>query len=64
MNFTGVIEKETSSLSLTDATKMYEHEYLPSRNYAQRTRVEYLSDLHQLLGFLLNSGVEKTGQVD
>ncbi|MGD8457514.1 MAG: tyrosine-type recombinase/integrase [Anaerolineales bacterium] len=57
---TGVSGK---SLSLKDALILYKQDYLPSRNYAQRTRVEYINDLNQLARFFAKSKIFNLNQV-
>ena len=64
MTHVGKNEKVTSSMSVEDVIELYKREYLPSRNYAQRTRTEYIADLTQLHGFLLGIGIQKISQVD
>ena len=36
----------------------YKTVYMPYRNFAERTRVEYQNDLEDLIGFLEKSGIE------
>jgi site-specific recombinase XerD len=64
MSQAGIPEEDTSFLSIEDAIETYKCEYLTSRNYTQRTRIEYIAKLTQLHGFLLYIGIQKTSQVN
>jgi integrase/recombinase XerD len=50
-------------LSFASALTAYKDTYLASRNFARRTRQEYLTDLRQLAEYLGNSGVTVVQQV-
>src|SRR5215213_6927858 len=51
-------------LSLTDALALYQHEYMASRNLAERTRMEYTNDLRDLIRYLTDhSHVSMAGEV-
>lgn len=54
---------ETRHLALDRAGEYFETMYMPSRNLAMRTRVEYKHDVHQLLEFLRRQGVSTVEQV-
>ncbi len=45
------------------ALEEFEMVYMPSRNLAPRTRVEYLHDLHAFIGFLQQSGRHRVGEI-
>ena len=44
-------------VTITEGLTAYKDTYLAARNLAQRTRVEYLTDLRQLAEFLQSVGV-------
>lgn len=50
-------------LSLTEALELYQNIRMPSRNLAERTRIEYTNDLEDLIGFLEETGVNHISQV-
>jgi len=50
-------------LSLKKAIEEYRNIYMAYRNFAQRTRVEYVNDLEDLVLFLNRMGVDKVGKV-
>lgn len=50
-------------LSLKKAIEEYREIYMAYRNFAQRTRVEYVNDLEDLVEFLSRMGVDKVGEV-
>lgn len=50
-------------LTLLQAVEEYKEIYLAYRNFAQRTRVEYINDLEDLVQYLEDIGVHKTGDV-
>jgi integrase/recombinase XerC len=52
-----------TDLALRDALEAYQSIYMPSRNFAERTRREYLHDLEDLVGFLEKSGLKHSGEV-
>jgi len=54
---------ERSPQTLVEALSLYEQVYLPSRNFAARTRENYLNDLHDLLRFLGARGVQRLQQL-
>jgi len=45
-------------MTLQKALDEYKNIYMPYRNFAERTRVEYLNDLEDLIGFLQKSGID------
>ena len=49
--------------TLSEALQLYERIYMPSRNFAGKTRINYLNDLNDLLGFLGGSGRRRIDQV-
>lgn len=49
--------------TLEEALLSYRTIYMPSRNLAPRTRVEYANDIEQLIAFLEDSGRTRVGQV-
>src|SRR4051794_21561755 len=53
----------SKKVSLADAIIAYEEMYLASRNFAQRTRKEYLTDLQQLVQYLEGASVRSIEQV-
>jgi site-specific recombinase XerD len=55
--------KHTPDLSWEQAQQLYETVYMPSRNLAPRTRVEYRTDLEQLITFLKETGVSNPTRV-
>lgn len=50
-------------LSLTGALELFETIYMPSRNLTARTRVEYKTDIRQLITFLEREGIHRPEQV-
>lgn len=50
-------------LSLKKVIEEYREIYLAYRNFAQRTRVECVNDLEDLVEFLVRMGVDKVGEV-
>jgi site-specific recombinase XerD len=50
-------------LTLIMAVEEYRDIYLAYRNFAQRTRGEYVNDLHDLVKFLKRMKVDKVGEV-
>ncbi len=46
-------------MTLQKALDEYKNIYMPYRNFAERTRVEYLNDLEDLVKFLEKSGIEQ-----
>lgn len=48
---------------LRQALDEYKDIYLASRNFAQRTRVEYLNDLDDLIRFLEQLGIRRVGEI-
>ncbi len=57
------ILQKTPDLSLRHALDTYQSVYMASRNFAKRTRLEYTSDLEDLLEFLKTAGVTRLDQV-
>src|SRR4051794_18087436 len=53
----------SNELSLADAIIVYKETHLASRNFAQRTRQEYLTDLGQLAEYLEGVSVRSIEQV-
>jgi site-specific recombinase XerD len=53
----------TGELSLKKAIEEYRDIYMAYRNFAQRTRVEYVNDLEDLVEFLVRMEVDKVGEV-
>src|SRR5260221_2687236 len=51
-------------LTLEQAVGLFETVYMTSRNLAQRTRIEYKTDVVQLSYFLKARGVTKPTQID
>jgi integrase/recombinase XerD len=51
-------------ITLRQALDEFKAIYLPARNYARRTRTEYLSDIKELVAFLENAGVSRVGDVN
>jgi len=52
-----------NNLSVEEALLSYRTIYMPSRNLAARTRVEYANDVRQLIAFLKETGNTKASQV-
>ena len=50
-------------ITLRQALEEYEDIYLASRNFAERTRVEYLNDLQDLIKFLEQSGSKEVKDI-
>jgi hypothetical protein len=50
-------------ITFRQALDQFQTVYMPSRNYAVRTREEYLKDIEDLVMFLEKSGVNKVGEV-
>ena len=50
-------------LSLKEALELYQTIHMPSRNLAERTRVEYTNDLKDLIRFLEKSGINQASQI-
>ena len=50
-------------MSLKDALDEYKNIYLASRNFAQRTRVEYLNDIEDLIRFLEQLGIKEVNGI-
>jgi site-specific recombinase XerD len=50
-------------ITLREAFEEYKSVYLPARNLAERTRVEYANDLVDLVEFLEKTGVKRVGDV-
>ncbi|MBE0410420.1 MAG: site-specific integrase, partial [Anaerolineales bacterium] len=48
-------------MTLREALKEYKSVYMPYRNFAERTRVEYSNDLDDLIGYMERSGVYRVG---
>src|SRR4051812_21297221 len=53
----------SSKLCLDEALRTYEEVHLASRNFAPRTRREYLTDLRQLCEYLGRLGVKRVDRV-
>lgn len=51
-------------LTLREALEAYQTVYMPSRNLAERTRLEYMNDLEDLVEFLEKLGLKRISQVD
>lgn len=49
--------------TLRKALDDYKNVYMPYRNFAERTRVEYLNDLEDLIGYLEKSGNRRVGDL-
>jgi hypothetical protein len=49
-------------MTLRQALNEYQAVYLPSRNYALRTREEYLNDIEDLVLFLEKAGFNRVGE--
>jgi hypothetical protein len=49
-------------LTLQRALEQYQQVFMTSRNLAPRTRVEYLHDLEDLLGFLSAREIDRADQ--
>jgi site-specific recombinase XerD len=50
-------------ISLKQAVEEYKEFYLAYRNFAQRTRVEYINDLEDMVRYLEGAGVRRPGDV-
>jgi integrase/recombinase XerD len=50
-------------ITIRKALEDYKTVYMPYRNFAERTREEYLNDLEDLLKFLERSGINHVGEV-
>lgn len=50
-------------LTLREALEAYQTVHMPSRNFAERTRREYLNDLEDLVGFLERTGLKDVHEV-
>src|SRR5919106_5922164 len=50
-------------ITLRKALDDYKIVYMPSRNFAQRTRVEYLNDLEDLIQFLEQLGLKEVKDI-
>ena len=50
-------------ITLRKALNDYKIVYMPSRNFAQRTRVEYLNDLKGLIQFLEQLGLKEVKHI-
>lgn len=53
-----------TEITLREALNHYCQIYIPSRNFAERTRTEYLNDLKDLVGFFEQLGLIKVKQVN
>jgi site-specific recombinase XerD len=51
-------------MTLREALNEYQNVYMPSRNFAERTRVEYSNDLLDLILFLEKNGLKKVGDIE
>ncbi len=52
-----------TNLTLPEALSSYCQVYIPSRNFAKRTRIEYVNDLEDLIGFFEQGGLTQVDQV-
>jgi site-specific recombinase XerD len=50
-------------ITLSKALEEYKNIYMASRNFAQRTRVEYLNDLEDLVQFLEQLGIKEVKDI-
>lgn len=50
-------------ITFRQAIDQFQTVYMPSRNYATRTREEYLNDIEDLVLFLEKSGINRVGEV-
>lgn len=50
-------------MTTRQALDAYRTIYLPSRNFKERTRTEYLNDLEDLVGFLESIGINRVGEI-
>src|SRR6266536_4340109 len=50
-------------IALTKAVDDYKTVYMPYRNFAERTRVEYLNDIEDLVEFLEKSGIDHVKEI-
>lgn len=50
-------------LTLREALEAYQTIYMPSRNFAGRTRIEYTNDLEDLIEFLEKTGIKHLSEV-
>jgi site-specific recombinase XerD len=50
-------------ITLREALEEYKKVYLPARNLADRTRIEYINDLVDLVEFLEKAGVRRAGDI-
>src|SRR3990170_3027080 len=57
------MQKRMGEITLQQALDEFKTVYMPSRNFAIRTRKEYLNDLEDLLRFLETTGVTRVGEV-
>ena len=55
--------QEGQQVSLIQALEHYKTIYMPSRNLAPRTRIEYATDIEDLIAFLGQNDVHDVGQV-
>ncbi|MGO9611587.1 MAG: tyrosine-type recombinase/integrase [Dissulfurispiraceae bacterium] len=51
-------------ITLRQALDEYKEIYMASRNFAERTRVEYFNDLEDLIQFLEHLGLKKAGEIE
>jgi len=49
--------------TLRQALGEFQAVYMPLRNYAPRTRIEYINDLEDLMQFLEKAGIKRVGEV-
>ena len=56
-------EGQIKEVSLKQTSELFETVYMPSRNLTIRTRVEYKTDIHQLIEFLEQCGLYRPAQV-
>ena len=59
-----IMETVTSPLTLDQAFTEYTQVFLSARNLAHKTRIDYATDVTQLLTFLRDRGVTHVSQLD
>ena len=49
--------------TLQEALKLYQLIYMPSRNFSEKTRINYRQDLEKLFDFLERNGKSRLGSI-
>ena len=52
------------NITLRQALDEYKEIYMASRNFAERTRIEYFNDLEDLIQFLEQLGLKEVGDIE